>query len=382
MDNAQQPVGKQWRWYTTTSGIWQTVFVEPRHASHIGAVSHHARPRREHGDFHVPCAERAKATNSKSYVHPPAAHARSRPALVVIRDGVAAGHVSVPPLGPVGLIIIRVIPQPTCGCAATGRVLDEVRTYFGMREITRRRRRTAARRRSASTAGRSTCAARCTSRFTRMASTRPATPRRLRDDIAFAKKAGFDFLRIHIKIDDPLLLYYADTLGILLMTDFPNFGEGGDTPLGRARFETMMRAAVERDFNHPSIIAWCMFNETWGFGGQVELIKWMEERQLALRPRPKRQGSTARGGRQRPRRGRRRTAARTFKIHNDERPQVGAADVAGSQGARPDPAHRGHERRLLGAPRILPAHRDRHQFVAFLHQRLRQGARAHRKGRA
>src|SRR5204863_2069741 len=35
MDNAQQPVGKQWRWYTTTSGIWQTVFVEPRPASHM-----------------------------------------------------------------------------------------------------------------------------------------------------------------------------------------------------------------------------------------------------------------------------------------------------------------------------------------------------------
>jgi hypothetical protein len=98
-----------------------------------------------------------------------------------------------------------------------------------------------------------------------------------RNDIAFAKSAGFDFLRIHIKIDDPLLLYYADFLGIMLMVDFPNFGEGGDTRLGRERFENLMRAAVERDFNHPSIIAWCMFNETWGFGGQVELVKWMQE---------------------------------------------------------------------------------------------------------
>src|ERR1051325_7592219 len=35
MNNAEQPVGKQWRWYTTTSGIWQTVFVEPRNPSHI-----------------------------------------------------------------------------------------------------------------------------------------------------------------------------------------------------------------------------------------------------------------------------------------------------------------------------------------------------------
>ncbi|HEX2099595.1 MAG TPA: glycoside hydrolase family 2, partial [Candidatus Synoicihabitans sp.] len=35
MDNREQPVGKQWGWYTTTSGIWQTVFVEPRAASYI-----------------------------------------------------------------------------------------------------------------------------------------------------------------------------------------------------------------------------------------------------------------------------------------------------------------------------------------------------------
>src|ERR1041385_6719377 len=35
MDNSQQPVGKQWRWYTTTSGIWQTVYLEPRAATYI-----------------------------------------------------------------------------------------------------------------------------------------------------------------------------------------------------------------------------------------------------------------------------------------------------------------------------------------------------------
>ena len=35
MDNHEQPVGKQWRWYTTVSGIWQTVYVEPRNGSFI-----------------------------------------------------------------------------------------------------------------------------------------------------------------------------------------------------------------------------------------------------------------------------------------------------------------------------------------------------------
>ena len=34
-----------------------------------------------------------------------------------------------------------------------------------------------------------------------------------------------------------------------------------------------MRETIKRDFNHPSIISWCIFNETWGFGGQEEFVK-------------------------------------------------------------------------------------------------------------
>src|SRR5207247_8232021 len=39
----------------------------------------------------------------------------------------------------------------------------------------------------------------------------------LKNDIAWAKKFGFNFLRVHIKVDDTMLLYWADKLGILLM---------------------------------------------------------------------------------------------------------------------------------------------------------------------
>src|SRR6185503_364540 len=94
----------------------------------------------------------------------------------------------------------------------------------------------------------------------------------IKNDIARGKEFGFNFLRIHIKVDDPLLYYWADKLGMLLMADFPNFGEGGDTALGRQRFEQMVREGIERDFNHPSIFAWCLFNETWGFGGQMSFL--------------------------------------------------------------------------------------------------------------
>src|SRR5204863_8590345 len=35
LENAEQPVGKRWRWYTTTSGIWQTGYLEPRNQTDI-----------------------------------------------------------------------------------------------------------------------------------------------------------------------------------------------------------------------------------------------------------------------------------------------------------------------------------------------------------
>ena len=184
----------------------------------------------------------------------------------------------------------------------------------------------------------------------------------LKNDIAWAKKFGFNFLRIHIKVDDPLLLYWADKLGILLMADFPNFGEGGDTPLGRKRFEVMMRETIERDFNHPSIFAWCLFNETWGFGGQTRFLEELTSAAMAgaaaaaavAAPRaakPKRPAAGARPGM--------------------EPPQVWVQEMweLGKE-LDPNPAGGGHERLPLGTPRILPALRHRHQFLAFLHQRL------------
>ena len=282
MNNAEQPVGKQWNWYTTTSGIWQTVFVEPRHASHVGPFRITPDIDAATATFLVSCPGATGSDELEIVVHPPGAGAEPIRRSLVVRDGVARGTMSVQPL----VLWDHHHPElyhTELRLHRGGQVLDEVRTYFGMRKISAR---------PTADGGPAALCLNDRALYLRGALHQSFYPegvytagdaRTLREDIAFAKKAGFDFLRIHIKIDDPLLLHYADTLGMLLMTDFPNFGEGGDTPLGRARFETMMRAAVERDFNHPSIIAWCMFNETWGFGGQVELMKWIEEHNLKAR---------------------------------------------------------------------------------------------------
>lgn len=85
----------------------------------------------------------------------------------------------------------------------------------------------------------------------------------MRDEIIRSKKIGLNGNRIHIKVEIPRKLYWADKLGLLIMADVPNFwGEPGDT--ARSEWEYAMREMLARDYNHPSIFSWVLFNETWG----------------------------------------------------------------------------------------------------------------------
>ena len=267
MQNHDQPVGKQWGWYSSASGIWQTVFLEPRARHHIER-------------FEVTTDINANEVGFKIFVsggtdlslHIGSPLFDTFDAELTAHNGVAEEKVA---LG------AAVLWDPNAPELYEFRLTlhgsdqsDVVHGYFGMRSL------------AAENVEQSSAPAAL------LLNGEPIYRRgalyqsyhaegvytagdveAIKDDILQAKRAGFDLLRIHIKVDDPLVLYYADTIGILLMADFPNFGEGGDTPLGRARYETMMRRTIARDFNHPSIVAWCLFNETWGFGGQTEFVK-------------------------------------------------------------------------------------------------------------
>ncbi len=267
IDNAEQPVGKQWGWYSSVSGIWQTVFVEPRPAEYVERFEFVAGLAVK--QLHVKVFTRGGAQLLLEATDP---QGRTYSATFPVIAGRADGSLSFDPV---------ILWDPTNPQLYTARLTlrgsgvdDVVHSYFGMRSLAAK---------PAEQAGApAALALNDEAIYLRGALYQSYHPagvytapdvRTLQDDIAYAKRCGFDLLRVHIKVDDPLLLYYADTIGILLMCDFPNFGEGGDTPLGRERYEATMRGAIRRDFNHPSIVAWCLFNETWGFGGQAEFVK-------------------------------------------------------------------------------------------------------------
>ncbi len=270
MDNHEQPVGKQWRWYTTVSGIWQTVFVEPRSATHIEKFRIISDIDSGTAQFSVKCANPGEGLIISAHITPPKGDPQHATFAVKGEEGRESVIISPVMLwNPNEPHLYKTVLELQRG----KEVLDRVQTYFGMRKIDFA---------PAEEAG-GAVALRLNNmaRYLRGALDQSYYPEgvytagevtTLKHDIAYAKRVGFNFLRIHLKVDDPLLLYWADRLGMLIMADFPNFGEGGDTPLGRRRFEQMMREAIDRDFNHPSIFAWCMFNETWGFGGQSEFV--------------------------------------------------------------------------------------------------------------
>jgi len=85
----------------------------------------------------------------------------------------------------------------------------------------------------------------------------------MRDEILISKRLGLNTNRIHIKVEIPRKLYWADRLGLLIMADTPNFW-GEPDEAAQQDWEYCLRQQIKRDFNHPSIFAWINFNETWG----------------------------------------------------------------------------------------------------------------------
>lgn len=83
------------------------------------------------------------------------------------------------------------------------------------------------------------------------------------EEIRSAKALGLNAIRIHIKAEEKTKLYWADKLGIMIIQDIPCFW-GNPTQKAKERFEKQMYEIIERDINHPSIILWVIFNETWG----------------------------------------------------------------------------------------------------------------------
>jgi len=85
----------------------------------------------------------------------------------------------------------------------------------------------------------------------------------MKNEIMISKKLALSGNRVHIKVEVPRKLYWADKLGLLIQADVPCAWGAVDPRMFRAVKKTF-DGMVKRDFNHPSIYQWTLFNETWG----------------------------------------------------------------------------------------------------------------------
>ncbi|WP_276088238.1 sugar-binding domain-containing protein [Pedobacter sp. JY14-1] len=101
------------------------------------------------------------------------------------------------------------------------------------------------------------------------------TDEALKFDIEAIKSMGFNTIRKHIKVEPARWYYYTDRLGILVWQDLVNPNQ--QLPEGsKKQFEKESEEIVDQLRNYPSITTWVLFNEKWGQYEQKRLTNWLK----------------------------------------------------------------------------------------------------------
>ncbi len=91
----------------------------------------------------------------------------------------------------------------------------------------------------------------------------------LKSDIVALKAMGFNMVRKHIKVEPARWYYFADTLGMMVWQDMPSCNsypgkQFTPPPVDKVAFETQLKEQIETLINVPSIVMWIVFNEGQG----------------------------------------------------------------------------------------------------------------------
>ncbi|HQZ11371.1 MAG TPA: glycoside hydrolase family 2 TIM barrel-domain containing protein [Devosia sp.] len=263
-----QPRGKQdWLpdphniWYHRTSGIWQSVWLEPVPAVHItefqltpdiatnsvkveamlsGALS---------GSLWIVLSLRGQRLAAQQVAIEGSAF-ETTIAIPAAQNGVHRNDLYWTPERP------NLIDVNASLLDATGAVVDHVDSYFGLRTAAVAHGRFLLNDkpyyvRSVLEQG-----------YWPQSNLTAPTPDALRREVELIKSLGFNAVRIHQKVEDPRFHYWADHLGLLVWGEMAN--AYGFSPDAVARFTREWLDVVKRDRSHPCVVTWVPLNESWG----------------------------------------------------------------------------------------------------------------------
>ncbi|SFD82009.1 Glycosyl hydrolases family 2, TIM barrel domain [Actinopolyspora alba] len=268
-ERGQYPVGKQTDdpggiFYTGSSGIWQTVWLEPVSRTHLTELN--ITPRLAAETFQLePEIRGSRAASVETVVSRPEGGVVSRTtteAGSTVRAPVPNPRTWSPDDPYLYDLTVRLLD-------ADGRELDRVAGYAGMRSIglvedSRGRQRIALNGKILFQQGM------LDQGFWPDGLHTPPTDEAMRHDIAQAKRMGFNMLRKHIKVAPKRWYYWADRLGMLVWQDMPSLTartggtNGVPSEEARTKFEAETTAVVDQLDSVTSLVTWVPFNEGWG----------------------------------------------------------------------------------------------------------------------
>jgi hypothetical protein len=284
-DAGPQPRGKQVRephgiWYTPSTGIWQTVWLEPVPERFLERITLQPDPDNARLRVWLP-GNRLSRSDTVDVV------VRAEGREVARASGL--NHIDVP------------IPQPRLWSPDDPflydveitlrwwndpeRVHDRVWSYFGMRTI------------DVGPDENGTMRLRLNGKPLFQIGTldqgfwpdglyTAPTDEALRYDLEVTKQLGFNAVRKHVKVEPDRWYYWCDRLGLLVWQDMPsaNADSGkGETPTQRtadstAQFERELARLIDGHENHPCIVMWVLFNEGWGQYDTARLTEFIRRR--------------------------------------------------------------------------------------------------------
>lgn len=286
-DKGNQPRGKQVTkphgiWYTPSTGIWQSVWIEPVGEAWINDLK--IVPDIENKTLTITVFDNKSAQLTDSQVSYEVNISDSQQ--IISSASETEGNV-----------IVLDIPDPVLWSPENpflynikvkmvrdGSVIDEVISYAGMRKIS---------------------VAKTEDGFTRILLNNkfvwqlgpldqgfwpdgiytPPTEEAMRFDVEMLKQMGFNMLRKHVKVESRRYYYLTDKLGMLVWQDMPSCSGyiGGDEPdiekstEDSLQFVTELKKMIDTRFNNPSIIMWVVYNEGWGQYKTAEITTVVSE---------------------------------------------------------------------------------------------------------
>jgi hypothetical protein len=283
VDSETQPRGKQVMnpsgiWYTSVTGIWQTVWLEPLQKQNIEVLRIVTDIDQDSVILKIVCVNEDKTLRYDAIIYDQQrkiseGNTSSRKALKLAVPSAKLWSPDSPYLYDLKLLLRD----------KNGNIIDSITGYFGMRKI------------SLGKDADGITRIMLNNQFVFQLGfldqgwwpdglyTAP-TDEALRYDIEMTKKMGFNLARKHVKVEPDRWYYWCDKLGLLVWQDMPS----GDAYIGPQdqdfqrteqsgfQYTKEFDELIREKFNHPSIVVWVAFNEGWGQWRSIKVSQYIK----------------------------------------------------------------------------------------------------------